>query len=626
MKKITLLFLLVFSFVLSNEVMAQTLNQNASWPNGAWTLNASANIDINDATVVEGNPTVDANFAYDDDDQGNTAGTNDNSISAESPVIDLTAAAGAGETWITVSGDYVYRYLANDALLFEYWDADATAWVAWGPEFDASTTGAPTNDYCAVTAVSYTTDVLDIGSFTATQLSGFRYRISYDDDPAGADWNYGFCFQSPTITSATPPSCPDPSALTATPTSSTEADLAWTENGSATLWDIELVDITAAGTATGTPTSTGVSNPTSLSGLTESNDYEVYVRADCGGSGVSGWFGPVAFTTPAACEVISAAFIDTLTDVSIDFSWTAPATGTPVGYNWEVNADGSGQGGTVLASGNTAGTTASSGNVLTADTDYEIWIQTDCGPDGTSVWDGPYGFTTQAGPPPANDDCLTAQSVMQETDIVDAASATAYPGTIVGATDSGVAAEVCNGFTGTANDDVWYSFEALTPNVNITYEIAWDGVAQLYSGACGSLVVVDCADDTFGTGPQEEIQATGLTVGATYYTRIYQYGTSSTAGKTFDLKIWSPDTLGTEEFESENAFTYFPNPVKNELQLNAQKDIQNVTVVNMLGQEVLRTAPNAVESTISMSELSQGTYFVQVTIGDVTETVRIIKQ
>ncbi|MCD2259266.1 T9SS type A sorting domain-containing protein [Psychroserpens luteolus] len=226
--------------------------------------------------------------------------------------------------------------------------------------------------------------------------------------------------------------------------------------------------------------------------------------------------------------------------------------------------------------------------------------------------------------PPANDDCPTAQLVVQETSIVDAASATPTAGTLNGATDSGLPAEECNGFTGTANDDIWYSFEALTTNVNVTYETSnfTDLVAVLYSGTCGSLTVVGCDD----SGNPEEVNATGLTVGETYYTRVFQYGTGSTVGDDITVKIWSPDALSTEEFENENAFTYFPNPVKGELTLNAQKNIQNVAVYNMLGQEVLRTAPNAVESTINMNTLSQGAYFVQVTIGDVTETVRIIKQ
>ncbi len=77
---------------------------------------------------------------------------------------------------------------------------------------------------------------------------------------------------------------------------------------------------------------------------------------------------------------------------------------------------------------------------------------------------------------------------------------------------------------------------------------------------------------------------------------------------------------------TDTGFTYFPNPVKNTLSLSAQNAIQNVSVYNMLGQEVLRTAPNTVTSEVNMSGLQAGAYFVKVTINDTTETVRIIKQ
>ncbi|TBV26941.1 hypothetical protein DMZ43_07720 [Meridianimaribacter sp. CL38] len=224
----------------------------------------------------------------------------------------------------------------------------------------------------------------------------------------------------------------------------------------------------------------------------------------------------------------------------------------------------------------------------------------------------------------SNDDCATAQSIIQETGVASAGAASATSGTIDSATSSGMSAQSCGG---TPNDDVWYSFEALTSNVTLTLELDnFDGIIELYSGSCGSLSAVSCADNTEGGPALETINSTSLVVGETYYVRVFQWGPGSTTGKTFDLKIWSSDTLGVDEVESENAFTYFPNPVKNELNLKAQSNIQNVSIYNMLGQEVVRTAPNSLQSEVSMSNLSNGAYFVKVTINDVTETIRIIKQ
>ncbi len=333
----------------------------------------------------------------------------------------------------------------------------------------------------------------------------------------------------------------------------------------------------------------------------------------------------ICISTPPTCFPIDGVpTIDLITDVLLDFSWNAPTGGTtPVGYNWEIVPDGNAPGVGTVASGSTGAgvTSASSGSVLVAATDYDLYITTDCG-GGDTNQAGPFSFTTNSGPPPANDQCSGAITVTMETSIVDAASATIlHSGTVTNGTITSVPAETCDGFTGNAADDMWYYFEALTTNVNITFEQTFDGVATLYSGTCGALVFIDCDD----SGNPEEINAIGLTIGEFYYARIYNYGAATPTGD-FDVKIWSPDTLSIDDVDGENAFTYYPNPTKNSLTLKAVNEIQNVSIYNMLGQEVLRTAPNAIEKDIDMSSLQTGTYFVQVTINDVTETVRIIKQ
>ena len=308
--------------------VSQTLNQNAMWPNAAWTVTGTYNTD---PLAFEANPTVDANFAFDDDDAGNGS---DDDIAAESPVIDLTAAFGAGETWITISGNFVYNYNNDDTLQFEYWDADASTWNIIGVPVDADTAGAPTDNFCGGTTEMYTTDVLNIVGFTATQLSGFRYRIYFDDLVGGAGFEWGFCFDSPTITSTTPPSCPDPSLLTVTSVTDTTADLAWTESGSATAWDIEIV--TAGTPATGTATATGITNPYTATGLTENTEYDYYIRSNCGVDGTSAWIGPVTFRT--ACAPIAAPYtenFETFTTAGTAFVAENCWAGTGGAYFWE---------------------------------------------------------------------------------------------------------------------------------------------------------------------------------------------------------------------------------------------------------------------------------------------------
>ena len=99
-----------------------------------------------------------------------------------------------------------------------------------------------------------------------------------------------------------PPSCLPPSSLAASVSSSSEATVSWTAGSSETAWEYV---VQAAGT--GEPTASGTAtttNPLSLSGLTASTAYEIYVRANCGGD-VSSW---VSTTFTTQCAVVTAPY------------------------------------------------------------------------------------------------------------------------------------------------------------------------------------------------------------------------------------------------------------------------------------------------------------------------------
>jgi len=203
------------------------------------------------------------------------------------------------------------------------------------------------------------------------------------DDPEDMEFHVDdFCV-------ATPPDCPAPTFLTASNESSVGADLAWTENGMATIYDLEIV---TTGTApTGTPTVMGVANPYTWTGGASETTYDYYVRADCGGTtGASDWVGPVSFTTLEACPApsdLNAA----ASDVMATLTWTENGIATV----WDIEFG---------ASGFTpTGTPTSAGVMnphvemgLTAETAYEYYVRSDCGMvDGVSTWAGPFAFSTR---------------------------------------------------------------------------------------------------------------------------------------------------------------------------------------------------------------------------------------
>ena len=90
-----------------------------------------------------------------------------------------------------------------------------------------------------------------------------------------------------------------------------------------------------------------------------------------------------------------------------------------------------------------------------------------------------------------------------------------------------------------------------------------------------------------------------------------------------DFKIES--TLGTDSFDFSKLSAY-PNPVKNVLNLSYSQDISDIAVFNLLGQQVLAKKVNAAESQIDMSNLTQGTYLVKVTVENQVKTIKVIKE
>lgn len=133
------------------------------------------------------------------------------------------------------------------------------------------------------------------------------------------------------------------------------------------------------------------------------------------------------------------------------------------------------------------------------------------------------------------------------------------PGTVFAATQS-QAALLCNGATGVANDDVWYSFVATGPNQTITVagSDTLDAVVELMTGGCNSPATLACADATL-MGEVEEIAMNNLVEGNTYYVRVYDYYQGYPVDPTFTICVTGD--IGTSiEALGEVPFGISPNP------------------------------------------------------------------
>lgn len=138
--------------------------------------------------------------------------------------------------------------------------------------------------------------------------------------------------------------------------------------------------------------------------------------------------------------------------------------------------------------------------------------------------------------PMSNDDCATATSLTVNPDL-NCSSITS--GTVFGATGS-TNPTFYSCFLGTADDDVWYSFVASSTSHNISLTNVAGSTTDMYhsvyemgAGCPGLGAEVICNDNDFST-------ISGLTIGNTYYVRVYTYTASGGQTSTFDICVTTP--------------------------------------------------------------------------------------
>lgn len=137
-------------------------------------------------------------------------------------------------------------------------------------------------------------------------------------------------------------------------------------------------------------------------------------------------------------------------------------------------------------------------------------------------------------PAPANDDCGLAVALIASST---STCATPVSGTTVSATQStSVTAPTCS--VAGINDDVWYTFVATSARhlVNVVYTDNAT-VTQVYSGACGTLAAVGCYSGAYGNS---NLLLSSLTIGNTYYVRVYSASSIVGSSSEFSICITTP--------------------------------------------------------------------------------------
>jgi hypothetical protein len=229
--------------------------------------------------------------------------------------------------------------------------------------------------------IGYLTDVTNANSFVSvltdilitedeniafdTALSAFPAgitNIAFRQNSSYLNWYYWMDNVNVYSASTT---CPAPTSVAAVAAFDT-ATVTWTENGTATQWQVAWREATASNWNNDIATATTYG----ISGLAFATNYEVQVRAICGEADTSNWSNAATFTT-LACNKPANVEITEITATTITLTWEATNGETKWSVIWRSTTAGSGS----AIVENTPTTILTE---LTPATDYEICIVAIC--------------------------------------------------------------------------------------------------------------------------------------------------------------------------------------------------------------------------------------------------------
>jgi len=270
------------------------------------------------------------------------------------------------------------------------------------------------------------------------------------------------------------------------------------------------------------------------------------------------------------------------------------------------------------------------------------WVRSVCGgPDGNGAWIGPVSFRTRCLPTtvpytqdfqsaqfPNLPDCSITERIGNGNNwqINFGDSAYGFEGLVL----------QYNGNASGAN--AWYFTQGLELTGGVEYTISYkygnnssDNYAEslqvMYgteaTSASMTMEIADHSEINTGMAMVNETVFTPPQTGA-YYVGFLAYSAAG-QGNLFLDDITVSNPLGTV-VNTANSLSYYPNPVKDVLNISNTQEITSVGIFNMLGQKVQEVTVNANNAKIDMSSLSTGSYIAKVVVNGQTKTLKLIKE
>ena len=208
-------------------------------------------------------------------------------------------------------------------------------------------------------------------------------------------------------------------------------------------------------------------------------------------------------------------------------------------------------------------------------------------------------------------------------------SATSYVETYANNVNATASPNPPVGADGYNGGDIWFDFVAPSNGqlAVVHSDIAGDWSSFAFTISTGMGAAYDAHGVIYIQGsytpPYAPVVISGLTAGTTYYLRAWDYNNDNFGNSPFYLR--EDTTTGIEDYTSLN-FNYYPNPTTDIMSVNAENNIETISIMNLMGQEVLKIQPATTQTSIDLSALKAGVYMMRVQMGDQTKTVKVIKK
>lgn len=278
---------------------------------------------------------------------------------------------------------------------------------------------------------------------------------------------------------------------------------------------------------------------------------------------------------------------------------------------------------------------------LTSNTTYKLWVRAICGePDGNGAWIGPILATTPCDAINEFNETFESANVPE---LPSCWSSIVNGGNVDINGGAGVTVITWQPYAGSKGIEMYNAGSAFDDNIILASPVLGNlgagthrlkfhaayliGSGNLEIGTIDSDGNFSFLEDVILTNAYEE-----YIVNFSSYTgpdnrigiRMSSVDPYSPIG--MDNIVWEVDPELSNGGFDDSRFTFYPNPVKDVLNLSYDQNITNVSVFNILGQKVYENTMNSNTVQINMSGFASGSYIVKVISEDQTKAIKVMKE